>query len=133
MGCILTQAATVFAKQRELSLAGRDLTALPKWVREFRGLKKLDLSDNQLTALPTYISDFRHLEKMDLTGNPLPSIPVEIKQRLDRSLKPLMVYLRNLKMYRIHSFPPLHAHPRTISPPLTRNDVLGRKRRSGPA
>jgi Leucine-rich repeat (LRR) protein len=125
-----SQAATVFAKQRELSLAGRDLTALPKWVREFRGLKKLDLSDNQLTALPTYISDFRHLEKMDLTGNPLPSIPVEIKQRLDRSLKPLMVYLRNLKMYRIHSFP---SSARTTPPPLTRNDVLGRKRRSGPA
>jgi Leucine-rich repeat (LRR) protein len=98
----MLQAATAFAKQRELSLAGRDLTALPKWVREFRGLRKLDLSDNQLTALPTYISDFRHLEKMDLAGNPLPSIPVEIKQRLERSLKPLMVYLRNLKMYATH-------------------------------
>ena len=61
-----------------LNLSNLDLTALPKEIGKFTGLRTLNLSDNKLVALPPEIVNLSQLETINLNFNKLDNLPPEI-------------------------------------------------------
>jgi hypothetical protein len=63
---------------RELTLTGKNLTALPPEIGLFRALEWLDLSHNQLATLPQEIGQLQALTQLGLSYNQLATLPQEI-------------------------------------------------------
>lgn len=68
--------------QEELKLAGRDLKALPDYVRKNPQLKILDLSNNSLGKaddnILSQLSSLKNLTRLNLTANELKALPLNV-------------------------------------------------------
>jgi uncharacterized protein (TIGR02996 family) len=62
----------------EISVTGRQLTAIPENLRQVKSLANLNLHGNQLAELPDWIGELTKLEFLGVGYNPLSSLPETI-------------------------------------------------------
>ncbi|CAB3373383.1 Hypothetical predicted protein [Cloeon dipterum] len=63
------------SRLQELDLSRNELTMMPSWLVECRGLSSIDVSHNQLTSLPEVVFLLPHLHTMQAGHNSLRSLP----------------------------------------------------------
>ncbi|EMF80705.1 leucine rich repeat protein [Leptospira weilii serovar Topaz str. LT2116] len=76
----LTEALKNPKDVRQLDLAAKGLTALPKEIGQLRNLQTLNLGSNRLTIIPEEIAQLRNLQELYAYGNRLTTFPEEITQ-----------------------------------------------------
>ena len=69
---------SVLSQVTDLSLDGKDLSALPPEIGLFENLQTLNLSDNQITTLPPEIGNLLNLQILHLDFNQITTLPPEI-------------------------------------------------------
>lgn len=70
----------VTANLRNLDLSDNRISAVPRWISQFRALKTLNLKMNRITSLPEEIGQLVKLETLVVSGNLLSSLPKSLSK-----------------------------------------------------